>query len=166
MQNWAAAKYPAAPPFGANHAFFIPRNRSGDGSGTLMSIKSMTEPASTTLGGFLLYKLAISLIAVAVVLATIVVMAMTIPKTVKEFVVALICTVMCSLCGGAFIVMHMGLISWVNDYVGIVALSGIVFACGLPAWVLVRAFYAYAEIRSNGTGFIDMIREIKQAVWK
>lgn len=125
----------------------------------------MTEPASTTAGGFILYKLALGMVVVAVVLATIVVMAMTLPRTVKEFVVAMISTVMCSLSGGAFVVMKLGLIDWANDYVGLVALAGIVFACGLPAWVLVRAAFAYSENRKD-MSLPDMIREVKAAVWK
>lgn len=146
---------------------FIPRSAGpAKGQEMPMRLPIMTEPASTTAGGFLLWKLATCLIVLAVVLVTIVVMAMTLPKTIKEFVVALISTVVFSLGGGAFVVMQLGLMGWAHDYVGLVALAGVVFACGLPAWVLVRAFYAYADARSQGTGFIDMIREIKQAVWK
>ncbi|MEH6483046.1 MULTISPECIES: hypothetical protein [Pseudomonas] len=124
----------------------------------------MTEPASTAFGGIALYKLGI-LGAFSAVLVTIVVMAMTLPKSAREFVVAMISTVVASLGGGAFVIRWFDLQHWANDDVGLIALAAVIFVCGLPAWVLVRALFVYAELRKS-MSLIDMISEIKGAVWK
>ena len=129
-----------------------------------MRAKSMTEPASTAFGGIALYKLGI-LGAFTAVLATIVVMAMTLPKTAREFAVAMICTVVASLGGGAFLIRWLDLQHWANDDIGLVALAAVIFVCGLPAWVLVRGWFVYAEL-SKHMSLPDMIRELKAVVWK
>jgi hypothetical protein len=123
----------------------------------------MTEPASTAFGGIALYKLGL-LGAVGAVLVTIVVMAMTLPKTAREFVVAIISTVVFSLCGGAFVIRWFELQHWVNDDIGLIALIAVVFVCGLPAWVLVRSWFVYAELRKH-MSLPDMLRELKAVVW-
>lgn len=123
----------------------------------------MTEPASTAFGGIALYKLGV-LGAFAAVLVTIVVMAMTLPKTVREFVVAMICTVVSSIGGGAFVIRWFELQHFANDDIGVIALAGIIFVCGLPAWVMVRAWFVYAELRKN-MSLIDMLHELKAVVW-
>jgi vacuolar-type H+-ATPase subunit I/STV1 len=53
------------------------------------------------------------------VLAAVVVMAMTLPKTVREFCVAMISTTVSSICGGAFVVRWLGIGDWANDDVGL-----------------------------------------------
>ena len=129
-----------------------------------MRAKSMTEPASTAFGGIALYKLGV-LGAFAAVLVTIVVMAMTLPKTARDFAVAMICTVVASLGGGAFLIRWFDLQHWANDDIGLVALAAVIFVCGLPAWVLVRGWFVYAEL-SKHMSLPDMIRELKAVVWK
>ena len=129
-----------------------------------MRAKSMTEPASTAFGGIALYKLGV-LSAFAAVLVTIVVMAMTLPKTAREFAVAMICTVVASLGCGAFLIRWFDLQLWANDDIGLVALAAVIFVCGLPAWVLVRGWFVYAEL-SKHMSLPDMIRELKAVVWK
>lgn len=113
-----------------------------------MRLQSMSEPGPlTAAGGIALYKLgAFGFVAV---LAAVVVMAMTLPKTVREFVVAMISTSVSSICGGAFVVRWFDIGSWANDDVGVIALGGIIFVCGLPAWVLVRAWFKWAERRRD-----------------
>jgi hypothetical protein len=113
-----------------------------------MRLQSMSEPGPlTAAGGIALYKLgAFGFVAV---LAAVVVMAMTLPKTVREFVVAMISTSVSSICGGAFVVRWFDIGSWANDDVGVIALGGIIFVCGLPAWVLVRAWFKWAEKRRD-----------------
>lgn len=108
----------------------------------------MSEPGPlTAAGGIALYKLgAFGFVAV---LAAIVVMAMTLPKTVREFTVAMISTSVSSICGGAFVVRWLGIAHWVNDDAGMIAIGGIIFVCGLPAWVLVRAWFKWAEKRRD-----------------
>ena len=136
----------------------------GDGQGTPMRAKTMTEPASTAFGGIALYKLGV-LGAVGAVLVTIVVMAMTLPKTAREFVVAMICTVVSSIGGGAFVIRWFELRHWIHDDIGLIALAAIIFLCGLPAWVMVRSWFVYAEL-SKHMSLPDMLRELKAVVWK
>ncbi|MBX9754801.1 MAG: hypothetical protein K2X80_08610 [Pseudomonadaceae bacterium] len=124
----------------------------------------MSEPGPlTALGGIALYKLgAFGFVAV---LAAIVVMAMTLPKTVREFGVSLICTVMGSICGGAGVVSYLGIGSWANDGFGLMALLGISFVCGLPAWLIIRTGFIYAELRKN-MSLLDVIAELRSAIFK
>lgn len=113
-----------------------------------MRVTNMSEPGPlTAAGGIALYKLgAFGFIAV---LAAVVVMAMTLPKTVREFCVAMISTTVSSICGGAFVVRWLGIGDWANDDVGLIAIGGLIFVCGLPAWVFVRAWFKWAEARRD-----------------
>lgn len=122
----------------------------------------MTEPATTAAGGLALYKLGV-LGAFATVLVAIVVMAMTLPRTAREFVVAMISTVVASLGGGAFVIRWLEIGHWTNDDIGLVGLGAVVFVCGLPAWVSVRAWFAYTEA-SKGRTLLDLVREVRTAV--
>ena len=121
----------------------------------------MSEPASTALGGFALTKVAGFLFGAT--FAAIVVMAMTQPKSRREWAVALICTVFASVCGGAGVVQWLDLHAWADQFEGMVALIGLCFVCGLPAWVFVRAWFAYADKRQSTT-LLDMIKEIREAL--
>lgn len=129
-----------------------------------MRIQQMTEPASTAAGGLVLWKLGVLGLFMAA-MAAIVVMAMTLPKTVREFVVAMISTIVFSLGGGAFVVRWFELSHWANDDVGLVGLGVVIFICGLPAWVLVRGWFAYAEA-SKGRSLLVMIKELREAAGK
>jgi hypothetical protein len=122
----------------------------------------MTEPATTAAGGLALYKLGV-LGAFATVLVAIVVMAMTLPRTAREFVVAMISTVVASLGGGAFVIRWLEIGHWTNDDIGLVGLGAVVFVCGLPAWVSVRAWFAYTEA-SKGRSLLDLIRDVRGVV--
>lgn len=108
----------------------------------------MTEPASTAAGGLALYKLGIAFGFFAVI-AAVVVMAMTLPRSVREFVVAITSTLVGSLAGGSFVIRWLDLAHWAGDDVGVIALGGVIFVCGLPAWVLVRALYAWSESKKD-----------------
>jgi hypothetical protein len=46
----------------------------------------------------------------------------------------------------------------------VIALAGIIFVCGLPAWVMVRGWFVYAEL-SKHMSLPDMLRELKAVVW-
>lgn len=127
-----------------------------------MRVRDMTEPASTAFGGIALYKLG-ALGACSAILVTIVVMVMTLPKTAREFVVAMICTVVSSIGGGAFVIRWFELQHYAHDDIGVVALAGVIFVCGLPAWVMVRAWFVYAEA-SKGRSLLELIRDIRGAV--
>jgi len=125
----------------------------------------MSEPGPlTAAGGIALYKLgAFGFIAI---LAAVVVMAMTLPKTVREFVVAMISTTVSSLCGGAFVVRWLEIGDWANDDVGMVAIGGLIFVCGLPAWVLVRALFAWSEAKKDRQigEIVDAVLDAKRKV--
>ncbi|WP_308724203.1 hypothetical protein [Metapseudomonas otitidis] len=122
----------------------------------------MTEPASTAVGGLALYKLG-ALGAFATVAVAVVVMAMTLPRTAREFTVALISTVVASLLGGAFVIRWLDIGHWINDDIGLLGLGAVVFVCGLPAWVSVRGWFAYTEA-SKGRSLLELIRELRGAV--
>lgn len=86
-------------------------------------------------------------------------MAMAYPKPKREFVAALASTLAFSVFGGAAAIEYLQIMHW-----GLVA-QGLAFVvCGLPAWVTVRAFYAWSET-NKGVGIIDLIKQIKD-VWK
>lgn len=121
----------------------------------------MTEPASTAAGGVALYKLGIAFGLFAVI-AAVVVMCMTLPRSVREFGVALTCTLVGSLAGGAFVIRWFEIGHWASDEVGLVGLGGVIFVCGLPAWVMVRGWFAYTEA-SKGRSLLELIRELRAA---
>jgi len=126
-------------------------------------ILTMSEPGPlTAAGGVALYKLgAFGFVAA---LAAVVVMAMTLPKTPREFVVALISTVVSSIGGGAFVIRWLEIGHWAQDDVGLIGLMGVVFVCGLPAWVLVRALFAWSEAKKDRqiTEIVDAVLDAKK----
>jgi hypothetical protein len=93
------------------------------------------------------------------------VMALTRPKTNREFVCAMIATIVGALFGPAFVVMLFGInfasVS-VNDQDHIRSLLTVV--CGMPGWVMVRAYFNWAEVSETKT-IIDLIKQVKD-VWK
>ncbi|MDT4843044.1 hypothetical protein FQZ97_769620 [compost metagenome] len=123
----------------------------------------MTEPATTAAGGFALSKL-LGLV-LGVPLAVAVVMIMTHPRSSREWAVALISTVVVSIGGGAAVIQYFGLHEWAVTFYGSLALASLHFTCGLPAWVLVRAWFIYAEKRRD-SALTDMVKEIRESVGK
>lgn len=119
----------------------------------------MAEPSSSGAAGFAAYKLAVA-IGLPAGLAAIVVMLWVQPKSPREWAMALISTVVSSVCGGAAVVQHYGLTSWGDSYNGLVALAGIIFACGLPGWVIVRAVFAWLEKR-KGKDIAELLNDAK-----
>lgn len=110
---------------------------------------TMTEPASTTgAAGYAAYKLALAF-GLPATLASIVVMLWVQPKSRREWAMALICTVVSSVCGGAMLVQYLGVQSWVESSAGLIAMGGLIFSSGLPGWVIVRAGFAWADRRRN-----------------
>lgn len=110
------------------------------------------EPASSAAAGAVGWKLiggAAGAAAGGAGLAAIVVMLMTQPRSAREWAVALISTVVGSIAGGAAVVQHFGLQAWTHDYIGLVGMLGLVFACGLPAWALVRWAFTWMERRKD-----------------
>lgn len=102
---------------------------------------SMSEPFSgTAAGGFALSKLIPIL---GPVLATVVVMCLATPQSKKEWTAALTSTVAMSLFGGSFVISYFGFNAWAQDTFGLMAITGICFTCGLPAWLVVRALFVW-----------------------
>lgn len=93
------------------------------------------------------------------ILAAIVVMAITPAKTVREFVVGMISTLVASLSGGAALTRYLGLTDLANDPWGLATIGGIMFVCGLPGWLLVRAFFLWAQRRRH----MDLAELLKDA---
>lgn len=93
-------------------------------------------------------------------LAAIVVMLMTPPRSPREWAVGLISTVMGSVCGGAMLISYFNLQSWMDTPVGLVAVLGLVFASGLPAWSIVRAAFTWLEKR-QGKDLGELYRDAK-----
>lgn len=96
-------------------------------------------------------------LAIAAGLAAAVVMLMTKPRDDKEFAVALISTLVSSMGLGAFVILRMGWIVWIQTSdkaqiaVALCAFSGIVFASGLPGWWLVRVAFNTLDKHKNQT---------------
>jgi hypothetical protein len=98
-------------------------------------------------------------------LAAVVVMCMTRPRDDKEWVVAIVSTVMSSVCGGSAFIQWQGIEHWVYTPFGLVALLGVAFACGLPGWALIRWFFNYV-LKREGRGIDEIVREAKELVTK
>lgn len=98
--------------------------------------------------------------AVGAGLATIVVMCMTPPRSRREWAVALITTVMFSICGGSAAIEYLNLHLWVFRWTGQVALLGMVFACGLPGWAIVRWIFNWMAKR-EGKDITEVIEDAK-----
>lgn len=101
--------------------------------------------------------------AIGAALAAFVVMSMTKPKTDQEWRVALICTLVGSIGGGAALVRYLGIQKWVEDPFGMVAMLAIVFACGLPAWALVRAVFIFIDKRRDAD-IAEIVRDVKEMI--
>lgn len=112
------------------------------------TLTHMTEPTSSAAAGIAGWKL-IGGAAGAAGLASLVVMCMLPPRSLREWVVGLVSTVVGSVCGGAAVVQYLDLHAWADTYVGMVALIGLVFACGLPAWMLVRWAFTFMARRAD-----------------
>ena len=114
----------------------------------------MAEPTSTggAAAGVAAFKAVGGLAGLAglgAALAACVVMLMTPPRSAREWAVGLISTVVGSISGGAFVISHWQLQGWMYTIEGSVALLGVVFVCGLPAWAIVRWCFTFIIRRSD-----------------
>lgn len=94
-------------------------------------------------------------------LSSFVVMCITTPRTPKEWAVGLISTVICSIGGGATLIRWMGWQDWAHDPVGLVAMLGVAFACGLPGWAVVRWIF-YAIRKREGQSIDEIWKELRK----
>ncbi|HED9625080.1 TPA: hypothetical protein ACIF1L_003884 [Acinetobacter baumannii] len=124
----------------------------------------MTEPVSTTIGGFAAWKAfgMTIVVAICVMAVAAVVLMMRMPRSPQEWAVGLICTVVSSLAGGSFIIVKWGLHEWVTDVWGMIALGGFFFVCGLPGWALVRWIFNFID-KQEGKTIVEVIKEFKNA---
>jgi hypothetical protein len=130
-----------------------------------MKVQNMSEPISTGAAGVAGWKILGGLAGTGIGagLAAYVVMSMTKPKTDQEWRVALICTLVGSIGGGAALISWLGIQRWADDVFGRVGMFGIVFACGLPVWLIVRALFIYIDKRRDAD-ITQIIADGAQAV--
>ena len=128
--------------------------------------KKMSEPITGAAAGAAGWKMiggAAAAGAIGAGLASVVVMCAMTPRSPKEWAVGLISTVVASVGGGAAVIQHFGLQSWAHDPIGLVAMLGLVFACGLPGWAIVRWLFNYIE-RRQSADIRDVISDVKGAM--
>lgn len=126
----------------------------------------MSEPISSTAAGIFGWKALGGLAGAAGIgagVASYVVMTMTKPKDDREFRVSLACTIAGSLGGGAAAIKYFGIEQWSKDVIGLMGQGGVMFTCGLPAWLLIRALFHYIEKRKDAD-ITEIISDGAQAV--
>ncbi|MCQ9618417.1 hypothetical protein L1889_18425 [Paenalcaligenes niemegkensis] len=93
-------------------------------------------------------------------LATVVVMCVLRPRTQSEWVVGIISTVVASISGGAAVIQHYELHHWAQNPMGLVAMLGLTFACGLPGWAIVRWGFNFFDKRRKAD-ILDIVDEVR-----
>ena len=103
-------------------------------------------------------------------LATIVVMAMTMPRNKKDFFCALLSTVASSIFGGAWAIQYFGLLAHLQGasselevILCLAKLGGVFFICGLPGWIFIRSCFVWSESRKT-QGIDQLIKGVRDAV--
>lgn len=131
-----------------------------------MKEKSMSEPISGTAAGVAGWKIIGGLAGMGAIgagLAAFVVMSMTKPKSDQEWRVALVSTLVGSIGGGACLVRYLGIQHWAEDIFGMVAMLALVFACGLPAWAVVRALFKYLD-KHKDADLAEIVKDVKEVI--
>jgi hypothetical protein len=126
----------------------------------------MSEPISSgvaTAAGWKLLGGAAGAGAIGAGLASIVVMSITPPRSPREWAVGLTSTVVGSIAGGSAVIMKFGLQSWAQDPFGLVAMLGLVFACGLPGWAVVRWLFNWIEKRKDAS-LDDVVADVRKGI--
>lgn len=125
----------------------------------------MSEPISGTAAGIAGWKVIGGLAGTGIGagLAAYIVMSMTKPKTDQEWRVALACTLAGSIGGGAALISWLGIQRWADDVFGLVGMFGIAFACGLPAWLIIRALFLYID-KKRDADITEIIADGAQVV--
>ena len=130
-----------------------------------MKVQNMSEPISGAAAGVAGWKILGGLAGTGVGagLAAYIVMSMTKPKTDQEWHIALICTLVGSIGGGAALISWLGIQRWADDVFGLVGMFGIAFACGLPAWLIVRALFLYIE-KKRDADIAEIVKDVKEMI--
>lgn len=126
----------------------------------------MSEPISTGVGAAFGWKALGGLAGASGIgagVAAYIVMSMTKPKDDKEFRVSMASTIAASLGGGAAAIKYFGIEKWAGDVIGLMGMGGVMFACGLPGWLLVRALFHYIEKRKDAD-ITELVADGAQAV--
>ncbi|WP_292041427.1 hypothetical protein [Massilia sp. UBA6681] len=126
----------------------------------------MSEPISGAAAGAAGWKLiggAAGAAGIGAGLAAIVVMCAMTPRSPREWAIGLISTVVASVGGGAAVIQHYGLQHWGQTPIGLVGMLGLVFACGLPGWALVRWLFNYIAKR-QGADLAEVVREAREVL--
>lgn len=115
-----------------------------------------TSSAAAGAAGWKLIGGAAGAIGLGAALASTVVMLMSVPRSGREWAVGLISTVISSIGGGAFVILKFGLLLPVLGahtdaelIIALMGLLGLVFACGLPGWAIVRWSFTWIERRRD-----------------
>lgn len=131
-----------------------------------MKESTMSEPisgAAASAAGWKLLGGAAGVGAIGAGLASVVVMCAMTPRSPKEWAVGIISTVVASIGGGAAVIQHYDLQSWASTPIGLVAMLGLVFACGLPGWAVVRWLFNYIAKRQNAS-IDEVVNEVKETL--
>ncbi len=130
----------------------------------------MSEPISGSVAGAAGWKIiggTAGALGIGAAFASVVVMLMTLPKDGREWAVGLISTVIGSIAGGAYVIIKLNLLQSLQPspdlfslFFALCSILGIAFACGLPAWAVVRWVFAYIE-KQRGKDIVEVAREIK-----
>lgn len=126
----------------------------------------MSEPISGTAAGVAGWKIIGGLAGASGIgagVAAYIVMAMTKPKDDREFRVSMVSTLAASLGGGAAAIKYFGIEKWAGDAIGLMGMGGVMFACGLPGWLLVRALFHYIEKRKDAD-ITEIVKDVKELV--
>lgn len=126
----------------------------------------MSEPTSSAAAGIAGWKFIggmAGLGAIGAGLASVVVMCIMTPRSKREWAVGLISTVMGSIGGGAAVIQYFSLQHWAHSPFGLVAMLGLVFACGLPGWAIVRWMFNYMESRRTAN-IAEIVKEVKETL--
>ncbi len=121
----------------------------------------MSEPTTSGVAGAAAFKAAGGAAAGGALLSTIVVVLVSPPRSTRDWAVGLISTVVTGIGGGAIAVQYFGLQEWVDSMIGLVALGGLIFGCGLPGWAIVRWVFNFIE-RNRDAGIDEMAKEVKE----
>ncbi len=125
----------------------------------------MPEPTTSSVAGAAAAYKAISGSAIAAAsgatLAAVVTMLMTPPRTTREWAVGLISTVVSSIGGGAFTIEYFQFYHWAFSTLGLCAMGGLMFACGLPGWALVRWIFNYID-KNRDASIDDIAKNAKE----
>lgn len=127
-------------------------------------MNSMEPTATSGALGILGWKLIGGLAGIGAIgagLAFLVVVCLMRPRTQSEWIVSIVSTVLGSISGGAAVIQHFSLQHWAFSPFGLVAMLGLVFACGLPAWAIVRWTFTYIN-KNEGRDIAEIVAELRE----